>query len=117
MAKSASRRALIPSQSSTHSSIAPVVVPITLLLILALITYGLRLYTRLRPYPNLKWDDHTMTIAVAFTVANWAVQVALMVSTKGQSTQTMSFSTIEYILKLSFITKLLWVWSVTTIKV
>jgi hypothetical protein len=55
----------------TSPSVLPKVVgSTTILLGLALLTYGLRMYSRVVPYWNLQWDDHVMTLAVIVTIIN-----------------------------------------------
>src|SRR5690242_13077907 len=106
--------AQMPSPSDTR--LPEIVIPLTILLCIALITYGLRLYTRCRPYYNLKLDDHAMTIAVAFTIATYAVVIALVACTGGRHTRYVPLAGLVKNAKLGFISRPLWVWSNTMIK-
>jgi hypothetical protein len=99
----------------TPSVLPKVVGSTTILLGLALLTYGLRMYSRMVPYWNLKWDDHTMTCAVAFTVVNWAVNLDIQVITQGRNPTSLVMA--ERLLKLGYVSRHLWLWSVTFIKV
>jgi uncharacterized membrane protein len=87
----------------------------TILLGLALLTYGLRMYSRIVPFWNLKRDDHVMTLAVAVTMVNWALNLQIQLVTRGRTPT--SLATAEEILKLGYVSRHMWNWSVTLIKV
>jgi rhodopsin domain-containing protein len=99
------------NQSQTQS-ISLVVISWTILLALSLLTYVLRLYTRLRPRPRLQWDDHTMTVGIllmiAFYISNMMIEAILG--------RPLTIKLIEKTLLLVFLDRLLWIWSVTMIK-
>ncbi|KAF2191830.1 hypothetical protein K469DRAFT_654985 [Zopfia rhizophila CBS 207.26] len=43
------------------------------LYVVALLLYGGRMYTRLRPVPRLGWDDYTITMAIILALIEWAL--------------------------------------------
>jgi hypothetical protein len=102
--------------SPTETRLPTVVGSLTILLGLALLTYGLRIYSRSYPYSILGWDDHMMSIAVVVTVINYALTIALITASQGKHIEYVSLSTIVYITKIAYFSRFLWVWSVTTIK-
>jgi hypothetical protein len=101
--------------ADTPSVLPRVVGSTTILLGVALLTYALRMYSRIVPYWNLQWDDHVMTFAVVVTVVNWAVTLAIMLQTEGRAPTSLAGA--EQALKLGYITRHMWNLSVTSIKV
>jgi hypothetical protein len=89
----------------------------TTLLTIALITYILRIYTRCRPYPNLGWDDLAITLAMAITIANWACNLGIQIVTGGHHIEYISRPDLETAGQLGFISMVLWIWAITTLKV
>ena len=87
----------------------------TILLGLALLTYGLRMYSRVVPYWNLQWDDHVMTCAVAFTIVNWALNLDIQLISQGRTPTSLLMA--EQLLKLAYVSRHMWNWSVTLIKI
>jgi hypothetical protein len=104
-----------PPPLDSPSVLPKVIGATTILLGLALLTYGLRMYSRVVPYWNLQWDDHVMTCAVAFTIVNWAVNLDIQLITQGRSPTSLAMA--EQLLKLAYISRHMWNWSVTLIKV
>jgi hypothetical protein len=104
-----------PPQS--HSTVPVVLGTTTTLLTIALITYLLRIYTRCRPYLNLGWDDLAITLAMAITLANWACNVAIQIQTGGHHIQYIPVSDLQMAGKLGFISMVLWIWALTTLKI
>jgi hypothetical protein len=98
-------------------TIPQTVIPLTILCALAVVTYVLRMYTRLKPDPRLHWNDHAMTVAMVMTLAYYFCNIASTVIVGDLSIQKIDFATIEKILLLSFLMRLFWIWSVTMIKI
>jgi hypothetical protein len=108
----------MPNLPPRSHSTAPVVVGITTaLLVIALITYILRIYTRCRPYPNLGWDDFAITLAMAITMASWACNVGIQVITGGHHIQYIPVPDLQMVGELGFISMVLWIWALTTLKI
>jgi hypothetical protein len=99
---------------NTPSVLPKVVGSTTILLGLALVTYVLRMYSRIVPYWNLQWDDYVMTFAVV-TVVNWAVTLAIMLLTEERAPTSLAM--VEKTLLFGYVSRHMWNLSVTSIKV
>lgn len=89
----------------------------TILLALALFTYGLRIWMRTRTNSSLGWDDLTITLAMVLTVACYFGNVVLTIKTGGLHTWYIPENVFEIVAKLSFIIVVLFVWAATMVKI
>lgn len=101
----------------SHTTVPAVIVTTTVLLGLALVTYVLRIYTRVSPYLILGWDDFAITLATAITVANWACNISIQIVTGGRHVEYISPSAFQKAAQLGYVSMVLWIWSITTLKV
>ncbi|KAF2421128.1 hypothetical protein EJ08DRAFT_520618 [Tothia fuscella] len=79
--------------------------------------YCVRMITRVTPTIRLGWDDVTITVAVVLCVAQFIIGVASHAHGVGRHTFYVPFKHIQKVLLLSFCGQMLWIWSITLVKV
>lgn len=89
----------------------------TALLTLALVTFTLRIWLRLRSDVRLGLDDAMIAVAMVFAIATWALMLSIMLNTGGLHTWFIPAASFEPVAKMGFFFFTLWVWSVTLVKV
>jgi rhodopsin domain-containing protein len=104
----------LPPKSDT---ILPEVVTVnTVLYSLALLTFILRIFSRIRPY-NLCSDDWAMAAAMCLTTVNWSLAISIQAITGGVHTMYVPIAVISKAAKLAFAYAAIWIWTVTAIKI
>ncbi|KAF2395898.1 hypothetical protein EJ06DRAFT_534584 [Trichodelitschia bisporula] len=107
-----------PALPDPNHSTTPVVVgSLGFLLCLTILTCFARIYTRIRPYPNLGLDDCTIVISTILATINFVLVCRMYVATGGHNAVYFKLDTLVYISKLGFVIQPLWVWTITFIKV
>ncbi|KAF1810766.1 hypothetical protein P152DRAFT_490431, partial [Eremomyces bilateralis CBS 781.70] len=83
----------------------------------SLIVYGARVYTRVHPVLNIRWDDYAMFTAVVLAIGQYAVIVNCIHNGTGRHAVYLTPETIILALRAVWIQQLFWTWSITFIKV
>ena len=124
----------MPSLPPYSDTVRPVELGILgTLFALSAIAFLSRIFSRLHPYPNLGWDDLAITVAMVryfklkvstsanfekiSATANWGLIVETVRHTGGRHIVYISPDDLTTVFRLSFIGNILWLWSVTFIKV
>jgi len=105
----------LPPYSDT---VNPKVIAVTTtFLVLAIIIYCLRIWSRLQVYRSIGLDDYAITLGLIMTIVNWAVTIDALVATGGRHFQYIHPSAMLKYAQIAFFSLPIWVWSMTFIKV
>ncbi|KAF2267268.1 hypothetical protein CC78DRAFT_531043 [Lojkania enalia] len=75
-----------------------------------------RLWSRLRPYRRLHWDDWMVLAATILAVVNYILTALSVVNGLGRHVRFVSFSHRRESLRFIFINQVVWYWSITLVK-
>ncbi|OCL01748.1 hypothetical protein AOQ84DRAFT_306095, partial [Glonium stellatum] len=89
----------------------------TAFLFLALLVFSARILSRVRPVPNLGWDDHTMTVAVVFALISWSFVVASIPYGAGRHMYYLSQASNSGGGLMVFAGQTPWLWANTLVKI
>ncbi|KAF2106599.1 hypothetical protein BDV96DRAFT_590879 [Lophiotrema nucula] len=102
---------------SGDTSTAPILLGISGgLMVISIALLFARLWSRLRPYVRLDWDDWTVLAATVLAVVNYIITSIAAVYGLGRHTRFIGFAKRRSALELIFINQVIWYWSITLVK-
>ena len=105
----------LPPRSDTN---LPLVLSVTtVLLVLSLATFALRIWVRTKKVVLLGWDDAAITLAMLLSCACWGTNLAMSIMTGGRHTWYIGLEALAHTARVSFAFVILWLWAVSMVKI
>ncbi|KAF1808102.1 hypothetical protein P152DRAFT_462912 [Eremomyces bilateralis CBS 781.70] len=117
MAANVNPELMAPPPDPNESRQGVLLGPLTVLLLLSLGFYGLRLYSRIRPKMRVSWDDYSITLSVILAIILFGVTCQSAAYGFGRHAITVTPNHMVGIMLLTYISQLALMWSVTFTKI
>lgn len=100
-----------------ESNSAQVIIPISIFFAIAFISIILRIYSRIRPYFRLGWDDYFIIASIVLATVGYAIVVQVEHMSGGHHTVFIPLAQLNRIAGYSFVLNFIWIWCLTFLKI